>query len=90
LKSSYLGGSLGDGGLGIAVDGPGNAYLTGDTNSPDFPTVKQIPGACQGSCGNGSSVDAFVTKVNAAGNALARGQHVGQVCAYCAQKPEPR
>ena len=37
LYSTYLGGSGGDGGYGIAVDGAGNAYVTGDTNFHQLP-----------------------------------------------------
>jgi hypothetical protein len=71
IYSSVLGGSNNDDGFAIAVDGFGNAYLTGLTNSTDFPQVNPIPGACLGTCGTGSfPQDAFVTEVNAAGNAL--------------------
>ena len=31
VYSTYLGGSGDDGGCGLAVDGAGNAYVTGDT-----------------------------------------------------------
>jgi Beta-propeller repeat len=70
VYSSYLGGSAVDQAFGIAVDGPGNAYVTGFTQSADFPRVNQIPGACLGTCGTGANSDGFVTKINAAGSAL--------------------
>ena len=37
--STYLGGSAGDVGYGIAVDGAGSAYVTGQTSSTNFPTT---------------------------------------------------
>src|SRR6185437_9827305 len=37
--STYLGGSGSDRAYGIAVDGQGNAYVTGDSTSTDFPIV---------------------------------------------------
>ena len=77
VYSSLLGGSGPDADNGIAVDGSGNAYLTGYTESSDFPQVDQIPGACQGSCGSGSNYDAFVTKINAAGNTLVYSSYLG-------------
>lgn len=42
IYSTHLGGSVGEGPTGIAVDATGNAYVTGVTASPDFPTVNQI------------------------------------------------
>src|SRR5712664_2858829 len=62
--STYLGGSVRDGGQGIAVDSAGNAYVTGLSNSPDFPTAT---GAFQGTLAG--SFDAFVTKINPVGSA---------------------
>jgi hypothetical protein len=84
VYSSLVGGSSDDGNefngtffAGIAVDGSGNAYLTGTTFSTDFPRVNQIPGACLGSCGEGTAQDVFVTKVNAAGSALVYSSYLG-------------
>jgi hypothetical protein len=58
LYSTFLGGSSTDQGTGIAVDGSGNAYVTGFTLSSNFPTTT---GALQTSSGGGE--DAFVAKV---------------------------
>lgn len=63
LYSTYLGGSGGERGQGIAVDATGNAYVTGYTNSTDFPTLN----ALQPTFGGGNA-DAFVVKVNATGS----------------------
>jgi hypothetical protein len=57
VYSTYLGGSDFDGGFGIAVDDRGNAYVTGSTSSPDFPTVNAVQPTFAGGGG-----DAFVTK----------------------------
>jgi hypothetical protein len=72
VYSSYLGGSLEDGGQGISVDSAGNAYLTGYTNSSDFPTVNPVQPA------NGFDNEAaFVTKVNPTGSALVYSTYLG-------------
>jgi streptogramin lyase len=70
--STYLGGSSTDRGFGIAVDGSGNAYLTGDTFSTNFPTTA---GAFQTT--NRGLFDAFVTKLNAAGTGLVYSTYLG-------------
>jgi hypothetical protein len=57
VYSSYLGGSADDGGRGIALDRFGNAYVTGVTDSTNFPTVNAFQPS------NGGSYDAFVTKI---------------------------
>jgi hypothetical protein len=69
--ATFLGGSGGDVGEGIAVDGVGSAYVTGCTSSSDFPTT---PGAFDT---NYSSHDAFVVKLNAAGTGLAYSTFLG-------------
>jgi hypothetical protein len=63
--STFLGGENFDDGFGIAVDGEGRAYVTGQTSSADYPTT---PGAFD-TTPNGD-FDAFVTKLNASGSAL--------------------
>jgi len=60
LYSTYLGGNNDDMGFGIAVDIPGNAYVTGGTASPDFPLVTPIQPAIGG---GGGFADAFVGKI---------------------------
>ena len=62
VYSTYLGGSGQDNGYGIAVDTVGNAYVTGQTGSANFPVT---PSAFQTTC-----CGAFVTEINAAGSAL--------------------
>ncbi len=56
--STYLGGSSSDWGNGIAVDGSGNVYVTGATQSSDFPTQNPYQGIRAGSS------DAFITKLS--------------------------
>jgi hypothetical protein len=72
LYSTYLGGSSSEEGNGIAVDGSGRAYVTGDTGSTDFPTTA---GAFD--LTNSSEQDAFVTKLNAAGSVLLYSTYLG-------------
>ncbi len=72
VYSTYLGGSGSDSGHGVAVDGAGNAYVTGVTSSTDFPTQN----AYQGTYG-GHDYDAFFTKLNAAGDALIYSTYLG-------------
>jgi len=74
--ASRIGGSNSESGAGIAVDGAGNVYVTGTTESFDFPVVNQISGACQGSCSTSFDV-VYVTKINAAGNALVYSSRIG-------------
>jgi hypothetical protein len=76
--SSYLGGSEYDQGTAIAVDSSGNTYITGVTNSNDFPTMGQISGGCVGNCpGTGANSSVFVTKINAKASALVYSSYIG-------------
>ena len=70
----YIGGSGADDGFGIAVDGYGNAYITGYAHSSEttFP-IKVGPDLTF----NGGDDDAFVAKVNASGTALVYCGYIG-------------
>ena len=70
VYSTFLGGSGEEGPGGIAVDASGNAYVTGGTESTNFPTT---PGSFQHECAlrnDGSCANAFITKLNANGSKL--------------------
>ncbi len=71
VYSTYLGGSGADQGNGIAVDSAGSAYVTGSTDSFDFPTANSLQATYSG------QVDAFVAKINAAGSALVYSTYFG-------------
>ncbi len=57
--------------FGIAADGAGNAYITGQTTSTDFPTVSPAQP------NNAGGQDAFIAKLNAAGTALVYSTYLG-------------
>jgi Beta-propeller repeat len=63
VYSTFLGGGKSDQGLGIAVDSAGDAYVTGLTQSSDFPTKNPIHSSL------GGLQDAFVTELNPTGSA---------------------
>lgn len=75
IYSTYLGGAGEDAVNGIAVDGAGNAYVTGTNYYADFPVT---PGAFQttGPNPNFSVGCAFVAKLNAGGSALAYSTYI--------------
>ncbi len=71
--STYLGGNGTDVGHGIAADASGNAYVTGVTDSANFPTQNPI----QPSLGGSSNGDVFVTKLSSNGSALVYSTYLG-------------
>src|SRR5438132_5365549 len=71
FNSSLLDGSGADNANSITVDASGNAYVTGDTTSANFPTVNPIQASRNG------TQDAFVSKFNAAGSALIYSTYLG-------------
>jgi hypothetical protein len=77
VYSTYLGGSSSDAGESIALDAAGNAYVTGQTSSADFPvTAGALQSTCAGTCST-ANPDAFVTELNAAGSALVYSTFLG-------------
>ncbi len=72
IYSTYLGGSGGDYGMGIAIDGSGNAFVTGYSNSSNFPITA---GAFQTSLGGNH--DAFIAKLNSNGSSLLFSSYLG-------------
>lgn len=72
VYSTFLGGTSGDGANGIAVDQDGNAYVTGQTSSSDFPTTAEA--FDRNSHGN---TDAFATKLNGSGSDLIYSTYLG-------------
>src|SRR5206468_6510302 len=72
LYSTHLGGSGPDHAFTLALDGSGNAYLTGSTASCNFPTT---PHAFQTVYAGGQ--DAFVAKLSPSGSALSYSSYLG-------------
>jgi photosystem II stability/assembly factor-like uncharacterized protein len=82
---TYLGGKDLDGAVAIALDAAGNTYITGYTDSKDFPVTpgalsttlpgKQIPRTTR------PPSDAFVAKLNSTGSVLLYSTYLGGCCA---------
>ncbi len=72
IYSTYLGGSSLDFGEAITIDLKGNAYVTGSTNSTDFPTT---PSAYNTT--NKNDFDIFISKLNSSGKSLIFSTYVG-------------
>jgi hypothetical protein len=70
--STYLGGLAEDDGLGIAFDSSGAAYVTGETESTNFPILGGVAPNT-----NAGGFDVFVTKVAADGLTLVYSTYVG-------------
>ncbi len=75
---TYLGGSGGEEGHDIAIDGAGAAYVTGFTDSSDFPVTSE---AVQAEPGGG--YDAFVAKIAPDGTSLDYATYLGGSTSDC-------
>ena len=71
VYSTFLGGSNEDSANGIVADATGNAYVTGSTNSTDFPMLHALQAT------NHGDSDAFVAKINAGGTGLIYSTYLG-------------
>ena len=71
VYSTYLGGSGEESVDAIALDAVGSAYLTGETQSTDFPLADALDSQL------GGSEDAFVAKLSPAGDALVYSTYLG-------------
>jgi hypothetical protein len=72
VYSTYLGGSSDDGGYGLTVDSQGHAYLTGYTDSVDFP----IAGTSLTPAPSGN-YEAFVAELSSDGTSLVYSTYLG-------------
>jgi hypothetical protein len=80
VYSTLLGGDRITEALGISVDASGDAYVTGRTESINFPVLNPIQGALgnpEGQPGNLGSGDAFLTKLSADGSSLVYSTYLG-------------
>jgi hypothetical protein len=71
VYSTFLGGSSLEGANGIAVDSSGNAYVTGETGSSDFPTANALQPNYHG------AGDVFITKLDSSGSGLIYSTYLG-------------
>ena len=71
IYCTYLGGSGADRALGLALDSARNVYITGWTSSVNFPLASAFQKRLSG------TRDAFVSKLNAAGNSLIYSTYLG-------------
>jgi hypothetical protein len=75
LFSTYLGGSSLDEATAIAVDGSGNAYVTGSTGSSNFPVTTGVVQSAPGGFFSGD--DAFVVKYESSGSQVSYSTYLG-------------
>ncbi len=78
VYSTYIGGSGVENAWSIEVDNTGNAYITGYTESIDFPNSSNVPNMTTSfATSNFGGTDAFITKLNPLGNQLLYSTYIG-------------
>ena len=71
IYSTFLGGTNGDFGYRITLDSQRNAYVTGASISPDFPSTGPVSGLAVGNNGtNTLNYDGFLTRLDASGRVV--------------------
>lgn len=71
IFSTYMGGSLLDASEDIAIDSNGNSFITGWTESTDFPVRSSYQSTLSG------NIDSFITKLGASGNSISYSTFLG-------------
>src|SRR5215204_1138395 len=71
IYSTFLGGNDIEAATSIAVDRAGNAYVTGDTSSANFPVLNALHPTLTG------ITDAFIAELNSSGSALIYSTYLG-------------
>jgi hypothetical protein len=77
IYSTYLGGSAIDVGMSVKADQDGNAYLTGNTISTNFPTTAGAFQVTFGGNGPRNIGDVYVTKLNSTGSKMVYSTYLG-------------
>jgi hypothetical protein len=77
LYSTYLGGAKDDQGWSIQVDGAGNAYVAGETDSANFPTTAGVVQRLVPAKMAGSVTTGWLAKLNPAATALVFSTYLG-------------
>lgn len=79
VYSTYIGGNGDDEATAVALDRSGDAYLTGFTDSDDYPLQASLPNTNDNNQQIGKNFDAFVTELSADGSSLVYSTLVGGI-----------
>ena len=75
--STYLGGARADVAVAIDVDGTGRSWVTGSTESDDFPVARPLQPTRSGAEGADRFRDAFIASLSSSGSSLEYGTYIG-------------